>query len=234
MDAVVKVGGSLAQIPEILRVLCNKLSEYALEYKLIIVPGGGRFADVVRDFDHDFTLSRKTSHKMAILGMDQYAMLLADIMPGSHLVRTFNEMESLSEVKETQILLPSPIMFEENPLENSWDVTSDSITAYLAGRLGTPKVILITNVDGIFTNNPEDHSGVKLIRKTSAENLLLQSRRTSIDRFLPRLLLKYALHCYVVNGRYPERIKSILAGKRTTCTQISPFSSKHTFFAASE
>ncbi len=234
MDTVVKVGGSLAQDPEILRRLCSKLSEYAMEYSMVIVPGGGRFADVVREFDHDFALSQTTSHKMAILGMDQYALLLADITPHSRLVSTFKEVEKFSEVKKAQILLPSHIMFEENPLENSWNVTSDSIAAYAASRLGATKVILVTNVDGILTKNPEEHSDAKLIQRTTAEKLLVESQRTSIDRFLPKLLLKYSLHCYVVNGRYPERIRSVLAGRRTICTRILPSSSRQTFVATME
>ena len=45
---VVKVGGSLALFPEKLRNLCAKISEISKEHKLIVVPGGGEFADVVR------------------------------------------------------------------------------------------------------------------------------------------------------------------------------------------
>src|SRR4030042_4946480 len=193
MDAVVKVGGSLAQDPEILRGLCAKLSEYSMEHKFVIVPGGGRFADVVRDFDLNFALSQTTSHKMAILGMDQYALLLADITPNSRLGSNVKEAEKISKVKGAQILLPSHLMFKENPLENSWEVTSDSIAAYVASCLGATKVILVTNVDGIFTKNPEEHSDAELIQRTTAEKLLVESQRTSIDRFLPKLLLKYSL-----------------------------------------
>ena len=46
-------------------------------------------------------------------------------------------------------------MLKENPLENSWEVTSDSIAAYLCGRLGLKELILITDVDGIFTSDPK-------------------------------------------------------------------------------
>ena len=224
MDAVVKVGGSLAQNPAILRGLCRGLSDCANDYRMVIVPGGGRFADVVREFDFIFALSPTTSHKMAILGMDQYALLLSDITPGSRLVRTVKEIEESSKIRTAQILVPSRLMSEENPLENSWDVTSDSIAAHVANRLGAAKLILVTNVDGVFTKDPQEHSDAKLIKKITPNELLAGSQRTSVDRFLPKLLLEYNLHCYVVNGKHPERIRSILAGKKTVCTEIPPTS----------
>ena len=226
MEAVVKVGGSLAQNPAILRGLCSRLSEYARDYKIVVVPGGGRFADVVREYDEGFSLSQTTSHKMAILGMDQYAIMLADITPGSRLVSTIKEIGEFYKTGAAQIFLPSRLMFEENPLENSWDVTSDSIAAYVANQLGAIKLILVTSVDGVFTKNPQEYSDAKLIKKITAKELLAGSQRTSVDKFLPKLLLKYPLHCYVVNGKYPERVRYVLAGKLTICTEILPFSSK--------
>jgi len=226
MDAIVKVGGSLAQNPAILRRLCIGLSECAKDYKIVIVPGGGKFADVVREFDLIFALSHKTSHKMAILGMDQYGLMLADITPGSCLASTVKEIEEFPKIGAAQILLPSHLMFEDNPLENSWDVTSDSIAAYVANQLGAAKLILVTDVDGVFTKNPQEHSDAKLIEKITVKELLEGSQRTSVDKFLPKLLLEYHFQCYVVNGKHPERVRSVLAGKSTICTEILPFSSK--------
>jgi aspartokinase-like uncharacterized kinase len=48
-----------------------------------VVPGGGEFADVVRCLDERFSLTCGVSHRMAILGMDQYGLLLSDLMPNS-------------------------------------------------------------------------------------------------------------------------------------------------------
>jgi len=192
----------------------------------VIVPGGGGFADVVREYDKTYALSHTTSHKMAILGMDQYALMLSDITPGSRLVSTVKEIEGSSKVRTVQILLPSRLMFEENPLENSWDVTSDSIAAHVANLLGAAKLILVTDVDGVFTKDPQGHSDAKLIKKITAKELLGGSQRTSVDRFLPKLLLKCNLHCYVVNGEHPDRVRSVLAGEMTVCTEIPASSLK--------
>jgi len=118
------------------------------------------------------------------------------------------------------IFLPSRLMFQDDPLEHSWDVTSDSIAAYIASRLNTDKVILVTDVDGIFTSDPKKYSDAKLIKKLSTKKLLKLAQRTSVDKFLPKLLLNTQIDCYVVNGAYPERIEAILAGQHTICTLV--------------
>ena len=220
MDAVIKVGGSLAEDPEGLRALCSKLSELAKKYAIIVVPGGGRFADAVRDFDQRFTLSQSIAHRMAILGMDQFGLLLTDITPNSCAVHRLENAERLSEAKRVPIFLPSTLMFQEDPLENSWDVTSDSIATFVALQLRVAKVLLVTDVDGIFTKDPKKQTDAELIPMFESEKLLKLARRTSVDKFLPKVLSKAQIDCYVVNGKYPERLEAILAGQKTVCTRI--------------
>jgi aspartokinase-like uncharacterized kinase len=221
MDAVIKVGGSLAEDPAALRALCTKLGEIAKKHMILVVPGGGKFADVVREFDQQFALSCNISHRMAILGMDQFGLLLSQIIPNSCAIYSLNDAKQLSESKSVPIFLPSQLMFQEDPLENSWTVTSDSIATFIASRLRVSKVILVTAVDGIFTKDPKKYSDAKLIKKLSARELLKFGKRTSVDQFLPKLLLKTQVNCYVVNGKYPERIEAILEGQDTTRTLVS-------------
>jgi aspartokinase-like uncharacterized kinase len=221
MDAVIKIGGSLAEDPERLRALCHKLSEFAKKHAIIVVPGGGKFADVARDFDQRFNLFSGISHRMAILGMDQFGLLLSQIIPNSCATYLLNDAKQLSEIRVVPIFLPSRLMFQEDPLENSWDVTSDSIAAYVASRLHVTKVLLVTDVDGIFTKDPKKHSDATLIEQLSAEGLLKLNKRTSVDSYLPKLLLEVQVDCYVVSGKHAERIGAILAGQRTTCTLVS-------------
>ena len=220
MDAVVKVGGSLAEEPEQLIALCAKLSKLAEKYELVVVPGGGRFADAVRDSDEQFNLSSGVSHRMAILGMDQFGMLLAQITPNSCATYLLDDARKLAETEAVPIFLPSRLMFTEDPLKNSWDVTSDSIASYVAGRLQAAKLVLVTDVDGIFTEDPARETAV-LIERLSPEELLKFDKRTSVDRFLAKLLLEAPVDCYVVNGKYPERVEAVLEGQQCTCTLIS-------------
>ena len=76
---VVKVGGSLSARPPALRRLMETLARLARRETLVIVPGGGPFADEVRRADRRFSLGESPAHWMAILAMDQYAYLLATL-----------------------------------------------------------------------------------------------------------------------------------------------------------
>jgi aspartokinase-like uncharacterized kinase len=221
VDAVVKVGGSLAEEPERLIALCTRLSALAETYGLVVVPGGGRFADAVRDSDKHFNLSSSVSHRMAILGMDQFGMLLAQITPNSCATYSLGDARQLAETEAVPIFLPSRLLFREDPLKNSWDVTSDSVAAYVATRLQAAKLVLVTDVDGVFMNDPKANEDATLIEQLSPEELLKLNKRTSVDVFLAKLLLKSPADCYVVNGNYPERVEAVLAGQQATCTLIS-------------
>jgi hypothetical protein len=152
--------------------------------------------------------------------MDQFGLFLSQLIPNSCATYLLSDAVQLSEVKVVPIFLPSRLMFREDPLEHSWIVTSDSIAAYVASRLNADKVILVTDVDGIFMSDPKKHSDAKLIAELSASELLKLAQRTSVDQFLPKLLLKAHLDCYVVNGAYPERIEAILAGQHIICTLV--------------
>jgi aspartokinase-like uncharacterized kinase len=222
MDAtVVKVGGSLASYPEKLRALCAKLAELSQRHRLIVVPGGGEFADVVRDLDRRFSLSPSAAHRMAILGMDQYGLLLSDLLPNSCAVTELDRLRETLDLGKLPVFLPSTFMFAEGTLESSWDVTSDSIAVHIAGCLHATRTILVTDVDGVYTCDPKKSAEAKLIEKLPARELSRMGKRSSVDRFLPKLLLQLQAECFVVNGLYPERVEAILKGQVTTCTLIT-------------
>jgi aspartokinase-like uncharacterized kinase len=109
-----------------------------------------------------------------------------------------------------------------DPFDPSWDVTSDSIAAYIACKLKAGNVVFVTDVDGIFTADPKNHGNVRLLSQVSVDALLGFSERTSVDKFLPVFLSQHELNCYVVNGLFPERLAAILSRQETVATRILP------------
>jgi len=220
MDAVVKVGGSLSKHPLELKSLCAKLSILAKRYKVAIVPGGDGFADAVRKLDLTYGFPAGVSHKMAILAMDQYGLMLSALIPGSSLHNSLAKVRNLTRKGRVAIILPSKPLLMEDPFEPSWDVTSDSITAYIAAELHAAKAIFVTDVDGIYSVDPKKKVGARLFTTAQPDDLLKLKVRTSVDRFLPRFLTRNRIDCYVVNGFYPERVEALLVGRETVCTRI--------------
>jgi 5-(aminomethyl)-3-furanmethanol phosphate kinase len=217
---MLKVGGSLALFPQKLRGLCKILSEVSENYPLVVLPGGGEFADAVRTLDERFKLSCWVSHRMSILGQDQYGFLLKDLISNAVEVSTFEETQRVLDCKKLPVFLPSKLFFSEDPLENSWDVTSDSIAAYIAGRMDIPKVLFVTDVDGIYTENPKNQTDARLLQEVTIQELMARKERTSVDKFLPTLLIKRPLESFVVNGLFPERVVALIVGKEAVSTKI--------------
>ena len=85
MLTVVKVGGGIAREAgeDALRALCDAIGAAGRGHRLLVVPGGGEFADAVRESDRRYGLSDRAAHRMAILAMEQFAWLLSELIPGA-------------------------------------------------------------------------------------------------------------------------------------------------------
>jgi len=220
LEAVIKVGGSLAEDHSILKTLCNIIAKLATKHKILIVPGGGKFADVVREYDRRFALPATIAHRLAIIAMDQYGIVLSQLIPNACLTEKLEDISLFFKTRQIPVFLPTKLAVQEKKLEASWDVTSDSIAAFVAEKSHAAKIVLVTDVDGIFTKDPKLYGSAQLLHEVSVQWLMSQPKRTSVDKFLPKLLLNRPLPCYVVNGNYPERIEAVLSGKPTVCTMI--------------
>ena len=198
---VVKIGGSLFPKHAI------ELAKQLKNTNSCIILGGGEFANLIRKYDAEFNFSNETSHWTAIDSMDIIAKLVCDKVTSSKLAYSLNEVEQISDEGLTPIFIVSKFLKQEDPFECSWDVTSDSIAAYVSHLLNA-KLLIVTNVNGIYTQDPKE-SGSIFISKIDAKKLLTFNE-SSIDVMLPSLLLKFGTNCYVVNGKYPERVLSLI------------------------
>jgi len=143
IDIVIKLGGSLLAHPVQLDAVLAIVRDAAAHSRLLIVPGGGPFADAVRRVDRDLGLSDDAAHWMAVLAMDQYAHLVTSRLTGSALVEDLAEIGSAIADAQIPVLAPSRWMRDADPLPHTWDVTSDSIAAWVAGTIGAERLVVI-------------------------------------------------------------------------------------------
>ena len=143
VETVVKVGGSLLGNVSQLDTALAVLARLSRERRLVVVPGGGPFADAVREIDRRLELTPTAAHWMAVLAMDQYGHLLVARLRGSVLVSRPSEIAAAVESRLLPVVAPSCWLREADPLPHSWDVTSDSIAAWIAGALGAPRLVLV-------------------------------------------------------------------------------------------
>jgi 5-(aminomethyl)-3-furanmethanol phosphate kinase len=189
---VVKVGGGLARDAAALRAWCAQLAGCGARHPLLVVPGGGAFADAVRAHDRRFGLRDETAHWMAILAMDQLGWALADLIPGAAVQTDLRPADDGA----VGVLLPYALLRAHDPLPASWDVTADSIAAWVAGVAGAGRLVLVKAVSGL------DPAAVT-------------------DRHLPVALREADVEAWVIGPR-PQDLAELLDTGRTAGTRITP------------
>ena len=138
---VVKIGGSLLGSVELERWL-QIFAQYS-DGKVIIVPGGGVFADAVRESQRLSNISDACAHRLAVLAMDQYGLLLANLNPLLATAKSELEIAERTWQHRAIVWLPSKMVFADDTISQSWDVTSDSIAAWLAEKLNATHLLLV-------------------------------------------------------------------------------------------
>jgi aspartokinase-like uncharacterized kinase len=212
MTMILKLGGSLMDNGgEILRFL----SDYAetKSRSFVIVPGGGPFAEVVRKLSEKKTISDDTAHWMAVLAMHQYGLFLAGNEPEIK-IPVAESMEELNNADPISIILPYKLLKDDDSLPHTWDVTSDTIAAFIAHKLGEKTFVKLTDVDGIL-----DENGL-VIKQIHAKELVAKVVQGCVDAELPRFLLRHKMSCTIINGNVPERIIDVIEGRETICTKL--------------
>jgi aspartokinase-like uncharacterized kinase len=136
---VIKLGGSLLQGDDLMPCLA---AVEKLEGQKIIVPGGGLFADQVRAAQACWQFDDRAAHQMAILAMQQMAVLLQSLKPQFSLIDKLD-----AALPEISIWSPSIGDLDQAGIPASWDITSDSLAAWLAGRLNAEQLILIKSAE---------------------------------------------------------------------------------------
>ena len=138
---VIKLGGSLLGAPEL-----NKWLETIVNHcdgHVIIVPGGGLFANSVREAQQIANMSDAVAHQLALLAMDQFGLMLASMNP--HLVTASTELEIAERGWQHRgiVWLPSKMVLADETIPQNWQVTSDSLAAWLANKLGAQQLIIV-------------------------------------------------------------------------------------------
>lgn len=140
---VVKIGGSLAgsaRLKTVLEMVGKARSP------LIVVPGGGRFADAVRAEQACLGFSDKAAHEMALLAMHQMACLIIDMQPRLLAAETFAAMRRAWGEGRTPVWLPSRLALNDPSIPATWSSTSDGLAAWLAERLRARAVALVKSL----------------------------------------------------------------------------------------
>jgi 5-(aminomethyl)-3-furanmethanol phosphate kinase len=141
---VVKLGGSYAyssDLPGWLQTIAKSAGA------IVLVPGGGPFADVVRAAQPRMGFDDLAAHHMALLAMEQYGRALVALNASFVLADSIAAIRRACRAGKIPVWSPTRMVLGRHDIACSWDVTGDGLAAWLARRIGAQRLLLIKHVD---------------------------------------------------------------------------------------
>lgn len=141
---VVKLGGSFA----FSAYLADWITAIAgCAGRVVIVPGGGPFADMVRAAQKQMGFDDRAAHRMGLLAMEQYGCAIKSRSEKLSLADSPDAIRRSLANNQVPVWLSSRMALEATDIPHSWDVTADSLAAWLAGKIGAERLLLVKHME---------------------------------------------------------------------------------------
>jgi|SRR5579884_1177639 len=144
--AVIKVGGSLYDLPDLGPRLCRWLAEHCDGQRVVLIPGGGPLVEAIRQLDRYHGLGEETSHWLALRTLSVNAHFLASLLQAC----VIGDVGELPRAWDKG-LLPVLDLHEfaradesrTGRLPHTWAVTSDALAARVAVVVQARHLVLL-------------------------------------------------------------------------------------------
>ncbi len=178
---MVKIGGGLLRDEGVegLRHACEEAIAVARRRPVLVVPGGGPFADAVRAVDAQVGLADDVAHALALRAMDHLGFLLARLLPAAELLTHLVAPRALG------VLVATAAFADHTEIPASWSVTSDSLAVLAAGAIGADETVLLKSVAGVMARWPSDDPPLQELTVGDLQALQHAGGARVVDRYLP-------------------------------------------------
>jgi aspartokinase-like uncharacterized kinase len=164
--------------------------------RLVLVPGGGVFADAVRIAQERAGFDDALAHRLALDAMGRMAEVFAALQPVLITARDPVGIAAAHSCNRIPVWNPLELRDGDPDIQESWSVTSDSLALWLATLLGAEHLVLLKSaeppacldpaflvaqglVDGAFPAFARDFDGAIHLLGPSADLTDLGSLRES-------------------------------------------------------
>lgn len=189
---VVKVGGSLAEtgrMPSVLSLIA------AARVPVVVVPGGGPFADSIRALQPTMKFSDVVAHRLAMLSMQQMAELIISQHPRFEIAESSDEISRMLQQGKVPVWAPLRMISGDTAVLAGWSATSDSLAARLAELLDA-RLVLLKSVDVEADANLDD-----------------LANRGVVDPLLPSIVARGGLSWSIFGPSGDALLSAVLAGE---------------------
>jgi hypothetical protein len=221
IDVVIKFGGSILADKDMCHKTINSITNLVENgYRVMVIPGGGPMDNTIEALDKKHPFNPDTHHKACARAQDQTGLMISDPVWNGRLTpcETLYDVRKANDNGFAGVLLPSRLIFDLDPFERTWEITSDAMSVYFSWLVGARRTIILTNVDGIYLdgdiNNPD-----KFVKSITAGELELLGH-TAVDVCTPAFLKAKKMDCFVMNGLRSKTMLDFLSGKEAIGTFI--------------
>lgn len=227
MDAVVvSVGGSIflgpeGPDPQRARALAAVLREASRHSRLLAVVGGGSTARKYIEAARNLGENEAALDELGIAITRANARVLLAALPEAYAQIPTNFDDALLASRSYPIV----IMGGTHPGH-----TTDAVAAMLAEKARAVRLVIGTNVDGVYDADPKQNPKAKFLSRVSAQELVRLTiggpqRAGSpgvVDPLAAKIIARSRIPCLVVNGNAPAELGNALAGKQFHGTVVEP------------
>ena len=207
-----KIGGSVLENKNLLESTISQITplhEESAVKRIVIIPGGGSYANLIREIYKIADIGDELAHWMAIYTLNFNGKRLSRLYPNFKLIEEINDILHSSRI--ICIFLPFRYLEKTDELPHNWNVTSDSIALFIAYKLGLKEVFLVKDIDGIMDsdNSLIKHASTKKLRELKIRKIPgiiddnfseLKEQTKPLDPYSLELIDRYQISCTILNG----------------------------------
>lgn len=221
---VVKIGGHglIDYGKEVVMPLVREIGELSKDHQILVVTGGGVRVRHILDVGLDLGMPTGVLAELAGKISEQNAIMISLLLSPWHGVRMHTadllELPMMMELGVLPVIHGTPPYgLYEQPAEIGMIPPHRTDTgAFLAAEvLGAKNLVLVKNVDGLFTKDPVHHADAELIPDITADELLALDMEDMVLEPKVVELLRFARNVKevkIVNGHIPGSVSRALVG----------------------
>jgi molybdenum storage protein len=223
---VIKIGGHgiIDYGKDVLLPLLDEIGELSRQNQILVVTGGGVRVRHILDVGLDLGMPTGVLAELAGKISEQNAIMVSTLLSRWRGMRIHTgdllELPMLMGIGVLPVTHGTPPygLYEQPAEVGAIPPNRTDTGAFLAAEvLGARNLILVKNVDGLYTDNPFTHPDAELIPDITASELLAMNLEDLVLEKKVVELLRFAKNIHevkIVNGHKPGSIRNVLAGEK--------------------
>jgi glutamate 5-kinase len=224
--------------------IARQILELREEYDIVLVSSGAVAAANQIIIANRWEKDVKSKQAKAAIGQPILLQIYNEVFRDFEIrtaqcLLTYNDFERLTSRKNTKNTINELLNMGYIPIVNENDTVSvkeievgdnDKLSAYVAALIEADLLVLVSDINGIYTKNPHLHKDAKLILEVNDLNLVeqfIEERESSLGTGgmttkleAAQLCFDYDVEMYIANGKENNFLIDVLSGKNT-CTKFS-------------